>query len=500
MRIAFLNPQGNFDNEDSYLTEHPDFGGQLVYVKELAIALAKIGIEVDIITRQIIDKEWKGFEERIDSYDSSENVRIIRIPFGGKSFLKKEDLWPQLYEYVEGIIRFYKDEGRKPDFITSHYGDGGVSAAMLYERTGIPYTFTGHSLGAQKMDKLRINKENIKEMNQKYNFIYRIMAERISMANSAVNIVSTKQERFEQYGHKAYQGAVKVEEESKFKVIAPGANTEVFNFEKENDRDNYIKSKIDKVFTRDLVGDRQELSPIIAASRLDSKKNHIGLVKAFGENKELQEKANLIITLRGIDNPFIDYSNAKEEEKKILDEIMNLIEEYNLKGKISMFSINSQKELAATYREMTRRRGIFALTALYEPFGLAPIEAMASGLPAVVTQNGGPTDVLREDNKEFGVLVDPEDLKEIGEGLLKVLESEDNYIYYKNAGINRVFDKFTWDNTAKNYLEIIKEKMNNNQYKTIEIPEYFFSPNKKNEISLEWLEKTYLKGDNNERN
>ena len=30
MHIVFMNPQGNFDPQDSYLTEHPDFGGQLV--------------------------------------------------------------------------------------------------------------------------------------------------------------------------------------------------------------------------------------------------------------------------------------------------------------------------------------------------------------------------------------------------------------------------------------------------------------------------------------
>ena len=40
VHIAFLNPQGNFDPKDSYWTEHPDFGGQLVYVKEVAIAMA----------------------------------------------------------------------------------------------------------------------------------------------------------------------------------------------------------------------------------------------------------------------------------------------------------------------------------------------------------------------------------------------------------------------------------------------------------------------------
>ena len=55
MHIVFLNPQGNFDPKDSYLTEHPDFGGQLVYVKEVAQAMVDLGHRVDIVTRRIRD-------------------------------------------------------------------------------------------------------------------------------------------------------------------------------------------------------------------------------------------------------------------------------------------------------------------------------------------------------------------------------------------------------------------------------------------------------------
>ncbi|MCL7454734.1 MAG: glycosyltransferase, partial [Anaerolineae bacterium] len=65
-------------------------------------------------------------------------------------------------------------------------------------------------------------------------------------------------------------------------------------------------------------------------------------------------------------------------------------------GKVSAFSLNSQQELASAYRYLSKRRSVFALTALYEPFGLAPLEAMAAGLPAIVTQNGGPSESLYE--------------------------------------------------------------------------------------------------------
>ena len=80
MHIGFLNPQGNFDANDSYWTEHPDFGGQLVYVKEIALAMAALGHQVDIITRRIVDPKWPEFAEPVDYYPVMTTPRIIRIP------------------------------------------------------------------------------------------------------------------------------------------------------------------------------------------------------------------------------------------------------------------------------------------------------------------------------------------------------------------------------------------------------------------------------------
>ena len=145
MHIIFLNPQGNFDARDSHLTAHPDFGGQLVYVKEVAIAIALKGHKVDIITRQIDDPEWPEFSSKIDYYpEYIKNLRIVRIPCGGPKFLRKELLWDYLDEFVRNLINFYGDQ--PPDFATAHYADGGYCAALLKKQTGIGFTLTGHSL------------------------------------------------------------------------------------------------------------------------------------------------------------------------------------------------------------------------------------------------------------------------------------------------------------------------------------------------------------------
>ncbi|MGH3146560.1 MAG: glycosyltransferase, partial [Rubrobacter sp.] len=82
MHVAFINPQGNFDRDDSYWTAHPDFGGQLVYVKELALAMGNLGHRVDIVTRRIVDPQWPEFASDTDSYHEAPNVRILRIPCG----------------------------------------------------------------------------------------------------------------------------------------------------------------------------------------------------------------------------------------------------------------------------------------------------------------------------------------------------------------------------------------------------------------------------------
>ena len=137
MHVAFINPQGNFDPDDSYWTAHPDFGGQLVYVKELALAMGNLGHKADIVTRRIVDPEWPEFASDTDAYPDAPNVRILRIPCGPDTFLAKEELWPYLgTEFVPRLLELYENEGSMPAAVTAHYGDGGLWVrpyAMLCE-------------------------------------------------------------------------------------------------------------------------------------------------------------------------------------------------------------------------------------------------------------------------------------------------------------------------------------------------------------------------------
>jgi sucrose-phosphate synthase len=461
MHIAFLNPQGNFDPHDSYWTEHPDFGGQLVYVKEVALAMAAQGHRVDIIARQIIDARWPEFAAPLDSYPGQPNVRIVRVPCGPAEFLPKEQLWSHLGAgWVAGIIEFYQKDGGLPHAFTGHYADGGLAAALLAGQTGVPFTFTGHSLGAQKMDKLNVSPQNLADINARFNFAQRILAERISMNHAARIVVSTRQEQMEQYSHPAYRGAVDVQEPDgpRFAVIPPGVNRAVFA-EQSAPLDTQIAARITAAMARDLSPNRQHLPLVICSSRLDHKKNHMGLVRAFVESAPLRAAASLAIVVRGLDDPLGQRSRLGGEERAILDDIVDLLEQHNLRGVVTAFPLNSQAELAAAYRVGAACGALFSLTAHYEPFGLAPLEAMSCGLPAVVTQNGGPAESLfdSQTGREYGVLVDPANPADIARGLLKALASPEAWQSYHRAGLERVITRYTWDRTAAGYVDVIKQ-------------------------------------------
>lgn len=495
MHIVFLNPQGNFDPTDFKLTEHPDFGGQLVYVKEVSLALGQLGHRVDIATRKIVDPLWPPFSGDLDGYPGHPQVRILRFPCGPPQFLPKEQLWPHLSEWAEHILTYYQQTAF-PDIFTAHYGDGGIAAALLRHKTGIPFTFTAHSLGAQKIDKLIHNREAFHSLVEKYAFDIRIAAERAAMAHASRIIVSTRLEQQEQYGHRLYQGAVDPDDADKFAIIPPGVNLKIFGADQKAAAETAIHRKVARMIHRDILPERQNLPFVIASSRLDRKKNQLTLVKAWAENPQLKQSANLILIIRGSENPWKDWQKILSgEEQLIFREILQVIDAHQLRGTMCFFALNSQSELAACYRYLaTHKRGIFALTSIYEPFGLAPLEAMAAGLPVVVTRNGGPSESLRdEDGIVYGILVDPTDPRDVARGILQLVQNEEIYRDFRMRGRQRILDKYTWEKTARGYVAVFqriregKDRAN----MAFPIPGYFFNENEE-DILRQWLEEAYF--------
>ena len=104
-------------------------------------------------------------------------------------------------------------------------------------------------------------------------------------------------------------------------------------------------------------------------------------------------------------------------------------------------------DLAALYEAAA----ILAFPSLYEGFGLPLVEAMACGVPCVVSNVGA----LPEVANGAAILVDPEDVSSIASGLERLLADASLREKLAAAGRRRAAD-FTWERSADATREILR--------------------------------------------
>jgi glycosyltransferase involved in cell wall biosynthesis len=80
-------------------------------------------------------------------------------------------------------------------------------------------------------------------------------------------------------------------------------------------------------------------------------------------------------------------------------------------------------------------------------FGLSPVEAMAAGVPCVVTKSGATVETVKND--ETGFLVDKNDPKALAQAIVSLLENDQMREAMGRAARRRVLEHFTWDKAAQ---------------------------------------------------
>jgi sucrose-phosphate synthase len=182
------------------------------------------------------------------------------------------------------------------------------------------------------------------------------------------------------------------------------------------------------------------------------RKNIDGLLKAYGRDRELQKLANLCIVAGKRDNP----EDLDSREKAILTQLFILIDAYNLHGKVSLPKyVDYQNEVPELYRMIAHTGGIFVNPAYTEPFGITNLEAAASALPVVSTDNGGPSSVITDGKN--GILVDVRDTANIARGIKRLLKNERLWKKVSREGHRNVIDHYTWDVAARTELDIFSD-------------------------------------------
>ncbi|MBK1643997.1 HAD family hydrolase [Thiocapsa imhoffii] len=438
MYILLLSIHGLIRWHELELGRDADTGGQTKYVVDLARALAERDdvTQVDLVTRRVVDPavstDYAQPLERLN-----DKARILRIDAGPEEYLPKEQLWDHLDAFVDNLTTWLHDAGRWPSIIHSHYADAGYVGVRLSNLAGIPLVHTGHSLGRDKRQRLLAAGLEGPQIDARYNMVRRIEAEELVLGTAELVITSTHNEIEAQYALYDYYHP------ERMVVIPPG--TDLVQFHPPADDAGPIP--FGEEVERFLDDPTKPL--ILALSRADHRKNIVALIEAFGESKHLQSLANLLI-IAGNRN---DIRDLDEGARTVLTEILLTIDAYDLYGKIAVPKHHSADDVPEIYRLAASSGGVFINPALTEPFGLTLLEAAASGLPLVATENGGPVDIIG--NCRNGLLVDPLDREAMAAALIRVLSDADFRQGLIRQGLAGVRERYSWHAHAASYRDRI---------------------------------------------
>ncbi len=145
------------------------------------------------------------------------------------------------------------------------------------------------------------------------------------------------------------------------------------------------------------------------------------------------------------------YIYGEGEERKNLEE---LIRYYGLNKQVFLMGLTDRKIIAKRMQESH----CFVLASKLETFGVAYIEAMATGLPVIATKCGGPEDFV---NKRNGVLIAVDDHRELSEAMQHM---RGNMNDYDGAAISlEIRNKFSSDAVAGQLMNVYLDLLNQKQ-------------------------------------
>jgi glycosyltransferase involved in cell wall biosynthesis len=123
-----------------------------------------------------------------------------------------------------------------------------------------------------------------------------------------------------------------------------------------------------------------------------------------------------------------------------------------LAGRVARDGEDGAETMAALYRRATA----FVMPSLYEPLGVAVLEAMAAGLPCIASTGGALPELIEEG--VTGHLVPPGDEDALLARMRELALSPERCRALGDAGAARYRERFTWDAVAERMLAAISSR------------------------------------------
>lgn len=213
----------------------------------------------------------------------------------------------------------------------------------------------------------------------------------------------------------------------------PIQKSQVLVLENSINYDLYANCTADRALLRRTLDIPLEAFVFVAVGRLVPTKGYSYLLRAFSQVKNRCPRAHLLIVGDG----------------SLRSELEQIIVSMRLNDCIHLLGYRQDVP------QLLKISDAFVLSSIHEGFGLVVLEAMAAGLQVIVTDSGGPSEIVQHGYNGF--VVKPADAEELAKCMLdQVSTSKENAQRITANATRHVLEKYSHDRIVKS-LEAIYE-------------------------------------------
>ena len=373
-------------------------GGMNVYVSQLSRSLNKLGIEVDIFTR-----DHHGSHT---SYDNDlDGVRVIHLP-GGDVEAPMDELFGFLPEFLHNMRSFVSESDINYGAVHSHYWlSGWIGRLFAHDMKG-NHVITFHTISLMKMQSRPGEFETLQRQD----------TERDLITDTPAIVAFSPHERDAM-------------------VRLYGANL---------DNINLVPCGVD-------LGTFKPISREVSRGNLglngDKVLLYVGRIESLKGLDLLVHTAAQIRNVDDIDGMRVLVVGGDDGKSHELDRIKQLTQELNVSNIFDFVGRVDQDELPMYYSAAD----VCVVPSFYESFGLAALESMACGTPVVASRVGGLSTVVKHGSTGY---LQSWRCPEAFANSVEMIMSSQNLRDSMGLAARNQAETLGWDNVATHMIDI----------------------------------------------
>lgn len=434
LRIAQVFVQGRLDGELTYAGAG-DGGGIATLLVHLGRALgSEPAIDrVATIARALAEPET-GWRHTALSEAQGPSASIERIPFGPAGYVPASDLWQHRLELERALETAISELGGV-DIAHLRFADAGAfAAARVCRRLGIPVVFTAapdpHGVIAAAERTGELTRETFPTTEQRQHYLQRAQLVETLLDQAAAVVVLPRPDARVALGRLIGKPFTQLDD-GRIQTIAEGislaevdrAGSDLERATRDGQLPSVAADLLDEIAT--LPPKRHGLPLLVSVGRLHRVKGLPLLLEAWAGDDDLLRSLNLVLVGGNLEQP------TSEEEAVLgqIDEVCARLPQAR-KG-LALLGHRPNHDVATVLRiaqagltELIEPHGIYACASQKEEFGVALLEAMATGLAVIAPNSGGPATYVEEGTTGF--LADTTSIESVRAALHRALASRND--------------------------------------------------------------------------